>query len=121
MSQKNAEKLVSEFVKAGQIRRKDGERIVQRLVEVKKDERKGSLGSGERGSPARCRPPELAKSSRCRLPHFVGPLSGGALGARSTWDVSPAPSSRESPLPGASRCGGARHARSCLCRRFCSR
>ena len=33
MSQKNAEKLVSEFVKAGQIRRKDGERIVQRLVE----------------------------------------------------------------------------------------
>ncbi len=33
MSQKNAEKLVSEFVKAGQLRRKDAEKTVQRLVE----------------------------------------------------------------------------------------
>ncbi|MEP7048088.1 MAG: hypothetical protein ABI949_15460, partial [Ilumatobacteraceae bacterium] len=33
MSQKNAEKLVSDFVKAGQVRRKDAEKTVQRLVE----------------------------------------------------------------------------------------
>ena len=33
MSQKNAEKLVSDFVKAGQVRRKDAEKMVQRLVE----------------------------------------------------------------------------------------
>ncbi len=33
MSQKNAEKLVSGFVKAGQLRRKDAEKTVQRLVE----------------------------------------------------------------------------------------
>ena len=33
MSQKNAEKLVSDFVKAGQLRRKDAEKTVQRLVE----------------------------------------------------------------------------------------
>ena len=34
MSQKNAEKLVSDFVKAGQLRRKDAEKTVQRLVEL---------------------------------------------------------------------------------------
>ncbi|MEY2581345.1 MAG: hypothetical protein QOE09_1194 [Ilumatobacteraceae bacterium] len=33
MSQKNAEKIVSEFVKAGQVRRKDAEKVVQRLVD----------------------------------------------------------------------------------------
>jgi polyhydroxyalkanoate synthesis regulator phasin len=33
MSQKNAEKLVSDFVKAGQIRRKDAEKTVKQLVE----------------------------------------------------------------------------------------
>jgi polyhydroxyalkanoate synthesis regulator phasin len=33
MSQKNAEKLVADFVKAGQVRRKDAEKTVQRLVE----------------------------------------------------------------------------------------
>jgi polyhydroxyalkanoate synthesis regulator phasin len=33
MSQKNAEKLVSEFVKAGEMRRKDAEKAVQQLVE----------------------------------------------------------------------------------------
>ena len=33
MSQKNAEKLVAEFVKAGQVRRRDAEKMVQRLVE----------------------------------------------------------------------------------------
>jgi polyhydroxyalkanoate synthesis regulator phasin len=33
MSQKNAEKLVSDFVKAGQVRRKDAEKTVKQLVE----------------------------------------------------------------------------------------
>src|ERR1044072_8741088 len=33
MSQKNAEKLVSDFVKAGQVRRKDAEKMIQHLVE----------------------------------------------------------------------------------------
>ena len=33
MSQKNAEKLVSDFVKAGQVRRKDAEKAVKQLVE----------------------------------------------------------------------------------------
>src|SRR3954453_21941627 len=33
MSQKKAEKLFAEFVKAGQVRRKDAEKMVQRLVE----------------------------------------------------------------------------------------
>jgi len=32
-SQKNAEKLVSDFVKAGQVRRKDAEKMVRHLVE----------------------------------------------------------------------------------------
>ncbi len=33
MSQKNAEKLVSDFVRAGQVRRKDAEKTVKQLVE----------------------------------------------------------------------------------------
>src|SRR4249919_326525 len=33
MSQKNAEKIVSDFVKAGELRRKDAETVVQHLVE----------------------------------------------------------------------------------------
>ena len=33
MSQQNAEKLVSDFVKAGQVRRKDAEKAVKQLVE----------------------------------------------------------------------------------------
>ena len=33
MSQKNAEKLVSDFVKAGQVRRKDAEKTIKQLVE----------------------------------------------------------------------------------------
>jgi polyhydroxyalkanoate synthesis regulator phasin len=33
MSQKNAEKVVAEFVKAGQVRRKDADKAVQNLVE----------------------------------------------------------------------------------------
>jgi len=44
MSQKNAEKLVSDFVKAGQVRRKDAEKMVQRLVERGREQTQYLIG-----------------------------------------------------------------------------
>ena len=57
MSQKNAEKIVSEFVKAGQVRRKDAEKVVQRLVERGRSTTEHVVGSivitdAERGLPS---------------------------------------------------------------------
>src|SRR4029079_2777718 len=44
MSQKNAEKLVSDFVKAGQARRKDAEKMVQRLGERGREQTQYLIG-----------------------------------------------------------------------------